>query len=321
MKKFLIILAVLFFPGFAGAALSSSVVTGACLAGQTTVFKMSAISNAHAGLASSSYLVSVCVSGVSGLSNSCSGTFATVLKLSGSTNAHARQGDQSDYPSVTNACLSAPAGGSVSVGYQVNNCSGFDTTFVSMSQFPTNAHVGDSNAYLNKICASASEPPSGVVLIPSSSPVLPPMEEPVEQIISSEVLLPEETFNITAPLEQVSLEQVSLATGASSTSSEVFDITPPTAETGSFPEEENSVLPNPASALPGELAAVSGAEIPQIEPTIKTPSNRGLLATAFVALDFPPKDISDWLFWVAILILGILALRSIFYIVIHKIRK
>ena len=316
MKKFLIILTILFFPGFAVAALSSSVVTGACPSGQTTVFKMSATSNAHAGLAFSSYPVSVCVSGVSGLSNSCSGTFATVLKLSGATNAHARQGDQSDYPSATNACLSAPADGSVSVGYQVNNCSGFDTTLASMSQFPTNAHVGDSNAYLNKICASATEPSGGVILIQDSN-----NQSPVSIAPSPEVLLPEETFNITTSLEQSSLEQIPLAIVAPGMSGEVFDIIPLAAETGSFPEEENSVLPNPASALPSELAAASGAEIPQIEPVIEIPPNRSLLATAFAALDFPPKDVSDWLFWIAILILGVVALRGIFYLISRKISR
>ncbi|MBU1727727.1 hypothetical protein KKA39_00180 [Patescibacteria group bacterium] len=122
------------------------------------LLEMTNISNAHAGLPGSGYSYAVYCSGVSGLSNSCSGNFETVVKLSGTSNAHVRQGDQADYPGSNNVCLSLPDKGTISVGYQLNDCTGFDETIASMSAFPTNAHIGDENAYVNKICASASMP-------------------------------------------------------------------------------------------------------------------------------------------------------------------
>ena len=132
--------------------LSCSVAT-TCATG-TTVFKMFSTSNSHSELASqSNYTQLVCCTGVTGLSNACSGTFATVLKLSGVTNAHAEQNSQSNY--ANSVCLQAPSGGSVSIGYQSTNCTGFDTTLASMSA-TTNAHVGDGAAYTTKICATAA---------------------------------------------------------------------------------------------------------------------------------------------------------------------
>jgi hypothetical protein len=131
----------------------SCTVSTSCPSG-TVIYRMSATGNAHAELASqSNYSQLVCCSGVSGLSNSCSGTFATALKLSGTSNAHAEQNSQSNY--ANSACISVPSGGSVSVGYQSTNCSGFDTTVGSING-TTNAHVGDGTAYTTKICATAS---------------------------------------------------------------------------------------------------------------------------------------------------------------------
>jgi len=132
--------------------LSCSVATS-CPSG-TVIYRMSGTSNAHAELASqSNYTQLVCCSGVTGLGNSCSGTFATALKLSGTSNAHSEQNSQSNY--ANSACISVPSGGSVSVGYQATNCSGFDTTLGSING-TTNAHTGDGTAYTTKICATAA---------------------------------------------------------------------------------------------------------------------------------------------------------------------
>lgn len=166
------LVAVLVLPRATYAALSSTVSTS-CVSG-VVVFRMSSTTNAHVELPSqSNYPQLVCASGVDGLSNGCSGNFKVVAKLSGETNAHVEQNDQSNYSN--NACLSVPAGGSISIGYQDNNCSGFDTTLASMipvtpSDWPfSNAHVGDANAYTRKICASASGPTS-----PTPPPPPPP---------------------------------------------------------------------------------------------------------------------------------------------------
>lgn len=132
--------------------LSCSVATS-CPSG-TVIFRMSGTTNTHAELpAQSNYTQLVCCSGVTGLSNSCSGTFATALKLSGTTNAHVEQNSQSNY--ANSACISVPSGGSVSIGYQSTNCTGFDTTLGSMTG-TTNAHVGDGTSYTTKICATAA---------------------------------------------------------------------------------------------------------------------------------------------------------------------
>ena len=155
---FLIFILGVFFPSPAYAGtLSCTVRTSTCSGGETEIFEMENTSNAHAGLSAASYNNLVCCAGVTGLSNSCSGTFATALKLSGTTNAHIRQGTLSDYPSATNACISVPSGGSVSVGYQATNCSGFDTTLGSMIG-TTNSHVGDGSwaAGTTKICATGA---------------------------------------------------------------------------------------------------------------------------------------------------------------------
>lgn len=149
----------LFFLRTVNAGTLSCLVTtaAACTGGTNTVIlRMSGATNAHAELSSQStaaYASNViCCSGVTGLSNSCSGTFATALKLSGITNAHVEQNAQANY--ANNACISVPSGGSVSVGYQATNCTGFDTTLGSMTG-TTNAHVGDGTAYTTKICATA----------------------------------------------------------------------------------------------------------------------------------------------------------------------
>lgn len=140
---------------FAG-TLSCTVRTTSCSGGEVEIFEMQNTTNSHAGLPAASYNNLVCCTGVTGLGNSCSGTFATALKLSGATNAHARQNQLADYAGANNACISVPSGGTVSVGYQATNCTGYDTTLASMKA-TTNSHVGNTTAYTEyKICASAA---------------------------------------------------------------------------------------------------------------------------------------------------------------------
>ena len=167
-KKWLIIFFTLFISGIFFAhsvragTLSCAVRTSICNGGEVEIFEMQNTTNSTAGLSAASYNNLVCCTGVTGLGNLCSGTFATALKLSGTTNAHVRQGTLADYPSATNACISVPSGGSVSVGYRSggDTCAtvpAFDTTLGSMIG-TTNSHIGDGN-WVNgstKICATAS---------------------------------------------------------------------------------------------------------------------------------------------------------------------
>ena len=144
-------------------SLSCSVTTSAACT-DTVIYRMSSTTNAHAELANQSNVNYdnnvICCTNVIGLGNSCAGTTATALKLSSTTNAHAEQNSQSNYSD--NACISVPTGGSVSIGYQASNCTGYDTTLGSMESV-TNSHIGDSNAYTTKICGTASGVPQTLV--------------------------------------------------------------------------------------------------------------------------------------------------------------
>ena len=135
------------------ATLSCTVATS-CPTG-TVIFRMSSTSNAHAELPSqSTYPQVVCCSGITGLSNSCTGIHAVVTHLSSTTNAHSEQNIFSTFSQ--NSCLQVPSGDAITVAYQDGNCSGFDTTVVSIAS-TSNSHVGDANTYVHKICASATE--------------------------------------------------------------------------------------------------------------------------------------------------------------------
>lgn len=139
--------------------LSCSVTTAAACTGGTNVviLRMSGPDNAHAELPSQSNAAYasnvVCCSGVTNLGTSCSGTYATALKLSWLTNAHVELGTQTNYNN--SACIQAPVGWSVTVGYGTS-CTGYDTTLASMSHPTTNAHIWWPAAYTNKICATAT---------------------------------------------------------------------------------------------------------------------------------------------------------------------
>lgn len=143
------------------AALSCTTTTAvACTGGTNTiVVRMSGSANAHAELPNQStagYANNViCCSGVTGLGNNCSGTYAVVAKLSGVTNASIQQSNQSGYSDEI--CLSdSTSGDTVTIGYQSGSCAGYDTTVASISSVD-NAHIGNSSAHSNKICASISQ--------------------------------------------------------------------------------------------------------------------------------------------------------------------
>jgi hypothetical protein len=144
-----------FSPANAG-TLSCSVASSC--AGGVVIYRMSGSTNAHAEMPDQTTTAYnnnlVCCTGVIGLSHDCSGVFTTALQLSGVTNAHVQQ--TGAY--ANDACISVPTGGSVTVGYQANNCDSpikYDTTLGSMSG-ATNAHVGNAAAYPSiQICATA----------------------------------------------------------------------------------------------------------------------------------------------------------------------
>ncbi len=160
-KKIILTAGIIFFSTQVAIAgnLSCSVTTsGACT--DIVVYRMSSTTNAHAELANQATAAYdsnvICCKNVIGLGNSCSGTFAVALKLSSTTNAHAEENGQANY--LDDACLSVPTGGSVTIGYQASNCTGYDTTLGSIESI-TNSHVGDTSAYTTKICGTASGVP------------------------------------------------------------------------------------------------------------------------------------------------------------------
>jgi hypothetical protein len=147
-------------PVYAG-TLSCSVTTAALCTGgtNTIILRMSGGGNAHSELPSQSnanYASNVvCCSGITGLSNSCTAPSAVVLRHAGATNAHSEQNNQTNINYTNDSCISVPTGGTISVGYQATNCTGYDTTIGSMSG-TTNAHIGDGTAYATKICATGA---------------------------------------------------------------------------------------------------------------------------------------------------------------------
>ncbi|OGI69002.1 hypothetical protein A3A09_02815 [Candidatus Nomurabacteria bacterium RIFCSPLOWO2_01_FULL_42_20] len=167
MKKNLLkilILSLFFFGAFgvskAEAGLSCYTDTDKRNSGDVAILGLSASGNAHAALpGASTYANSIYCGGVSGIGNSCSGNFKTFAKLSSATNAHVRSASEADYPGSNNTCLSnSNSKATIAVDYKDDNCSGFDTAIASLAKFPTNAHIGDANAYPKKICASMSVP-------------------------------------------------------------------------------------------------------------------------------------------------------------------
>jgi len=147
---------ILFIPiSYAYGALSCSVTTaGACT--DTIILRMSGSTNAHAELPSEANTYNdnhvLCSSSASPIGNSCSGNYQIVSRISGTTNAHMQEKNVNTYG--TDVCLSdGAAGDDIVIAYQNSNCTGYDTTLLSMSG-TDNATVGDGSAYTRKICGS-----------------------------------------------------------------------------------------------------------------------------------------------------------------------
>jgi hypothetical protein len=122
----------------------------ACSAGEVQVFRMSNVTNAHAGTAAgSSYGQSVCCGEVCNLSTSCSNVHDAVVTLSGADNAHAAP----DGSYGTEACLSVPYG--VADCTYGSACAAGYACLATVSG-ASNAHVadcdGDADDYATKVC-------------------------------------------------------------------------------------------------------------------------------------------------------------------------
>ena len=164
LKIVVIVVFITVTPAFA--VLSCSVTTAAGCT-DTIVLRMSSSTNAHAELpwqSTSGYSNNViCCNGINSIS--CTAGFAaTVLKLSSSTNAHVEINTNTNYS--TSSCISSVSG-LATIGYQDNNCSGFDTTLASISG-DTNASMGTSTVYTKKVCGTVA-PPSLTFMISTSS--------------------------------------------------------------------------------------------------------------------------------------------------------
>ena len=135
-------------------SLSCIIRNTACGGGETCVFRMSDISNAHAGTCSdSSYTYRVCCSVSSGTLTvgTQDGGCAQdgVISLSTLDNAHVETYPSANY--VNDICMSASSG-TISCDY-LSSCP--DACLGSMSS-ATNAHAGDCSAYTTKICCKVS---------------------------------------------------------------------------------------------------------------------------------------------------------------------
>lgn len=156
----LIIISGFFLIKTVNAALTCAV-TATCNAPSAVVFRMSGATNAHAerpNQTTAAYNNNLVCCTETGIGNDCaSSTKAVVLRLSGATNAHVEQSGQANANYNGNdVCLSVPSG-TVSVAYRDTNCAAGETIVASMSG-ATNAHVGNSAAYITKICATTTPP-------------------------------------------------------------------------------------------------------------------------------------------------------------------
>jgi len=139
-------------PGNQLADLTCSITSGSCA--NTTVFKMSASTNAHAELSDQvNYSYYACCSGVTGLGTSCSGNYDTVLKLYGTTNSHVEKSTQLNYGN--SVCLSLPVGTNLVCDYS-SDCANLapDYTCVASISGDTNAHISNCTDYSTKACCA-----------------------------------------------------------------------------------------------------------------------------------------------------------------------
>jgi hypothetical protein len=153
----------------ASAGLACSVRDTDCGVGEVKVFRMSSLANAHAETpGGSTYGKVVCCGGVTGLGDSCSGTYDTVLTLSGTNNAHVA----SDASYATKACLSVGAG---TVDCTYGDTCGAGYACLATISGSTNAHVADCNGtddYTTKVCCAVTAggaPVGGVAQLPDAS--------------------------------------------------------------------------------------------------------------------------------------------------------
>ena len=132
--------------------LTCSVTSGSCA--NISIFKMYATTNSHAELLNqANYNNYACCSGVSGLGNSCSGSYDTVLKLSGLTNAHVEKNTQANY--ANSVCLSVPVTSSMVCDYATDCATlGPDYACVASISSDTNAHVSNCTEYATKVCCA-----------------------------------------------------------------------------------------------------------------------------------------------------------------------
>ncbi|MBI2130048.1 hypothetical protein HYU07_07525 [Candidatus Woesearchaeota archaeon] len=116
-------------------------ITASC-SDNNTILKMDELTGGHAGLWNSlTYANKVCYTASSG--HSCAGS-NTVIRLSGSDNAHAEKNN------MTTAAYSDVCFGNLVCAYAAA-CTGSYECIASISN-NTNAHIGDCNAYSEKIC-------------------------------------------------------------------------------------------------------------------------------------------------------------------------
>ena len=126
--------------------------------------------NSHAQLANYSgdpYAYSVCCSTdpFRTLSNTCTASATQVLKLYATTNSHVQAGNHTGY--VFGACYDVTAG-SVECEYPTDSCNAGYNQVISIASSETaddnltNAHVGDFNLYMRKVCCriGAQTPPT-----------------------------------------------------------------------------------------------------------------------------------------------------------------
>lgn len=156
MKKILLALffAALIIPVSVQAALVCNVKTPTCSTGETDVFHISNLSNAHAELSTQSYYqYRVCCGGAPSLTTDCNQAGSeTLLMLSGMTNAHAEKSTLANYPN--RVCLYSGAG-DVNCNYADSGACGSGYTCIATISSDTNAHVSDcdgNNDYNIKLC-------------------------------------------------------------------------------------------------------------------------------------------------------------------------
>jgi hypothetical protein len=132
-------------------------VKASCTGSEVAVFRMSALSNAHAGTpGGSSYPNVVCCDSVTGLGNSCSGDYVTVLALSDVDNAHVATTVGGAY--TEEVCLSVPSG-LINCTYTTASTCPTDWACLATISGTTNAHVADcaTDPYDTKVCCSDAE--------------------------------------------------------------------------------------------------------------------------------------------------------------------